>query len=100
MLPQKTTEKERYLKAAKKVEKMKDFYRHLTVYCCVIPFLIFINLRLTPQFHWFWFSLIGWGIGLASHAFQAFDGYKFFLGKDWEEEKIREFMKKEHNNGK
>lgn len=93
-------DRSRYIKAASKVKKIKEFYSHLLVFILVIPFLIFINLKLTPQFHWFWFSILGWGIGLASHAFQIFEGYKIFLGKNWEEQKIQEILKKEEYHGK
>jgi len=94
-----TSEQIRYTKALKKVEKIKGFYKHLTVYICIIPFVIFINLKFTPHFHWFWFSALGWGVGVLSHAFQAFQEYRIFLGKDWEEQKIKELLRNE-NNGK
>lgn len=90
----------RYMKALKKVKEIKEFYRHLVVYIIVIPMLIFINLKLTPQFHWFWFSVFGWGVGLLSHAFQVFDGHKLIMGKDWEERKINEYIKEYNKNGK
>ncbi len=90
----------RYMKALKKVKEIKEFYGHVLVYVIVIPILIFVNLKFTPQFHWFWFSVFGWGVGLLSHAFQVFEGFKFVLGKDWEERKIKEFMKKDASNGK
>jgi len=93
------SEQIRYAKALRRVEKIKGFYKHLTVYICIIPFVIFINLKLTPHFHWFWFSALGWGVGVLSHAFQAFQGYRIFLGKDWEEQKIKELLRNE-NNGK
>lgn len=96
----KEQEQERYLRVAEKVKKMKEFYSHLTVFIIIMPFIIFINLKLTPQFQWFWFSLLGWGIGLGSHAFQTFDGYKIFLGKDWEQKKIEEILRKEKRNGR
>ncbi|CAL2064624.1 2TM domain-containing protein [Tenacibaculum sp. 190524A05c] len=83
----------KYIKAKKKVQQIKEFYSHLLVYVIIIPILIFINLKFTPDYQWFWFSMVGWGIGLGLHALQAFEGYKIFLGKDWEERKIKEFMK-------
>lgn len=90
----------RYIKAQKKVKKIKDFYSHLLVYVVIIPVIIGINLKFTPNYHWFWFSMIGWGVGLALHALQTFEGYKIFLGKDWEEKKIKELMKQDYRNGK
>jgi len=84
-----------YLKAKKRVKDIKEFYVNLTSYCIVIPFLIFINLYITPQFKWFWFPMLGWGMGLAFHGFEVF-GY----GKTWEEKKIKELMEKDANRPK
>ena len=57
-------ENSKYLRAVERVEEIKGFYSSLIAYCIVIPFLIFINLKYVPQFHWFWFPIMGWGIGL------------------------------------
>ncbi|WP_040559257.1 2TM domain-containing protein [Kordia algicida OT-1] len=85
---------DQYIRARKHVEKLKEFYYNLLSYCLVIPFLIFINLKTVPQFHWFWFPMFGWGIGLAFHAMSVYieDGR---FGKNWEERKIREYMEQE-----
>lgn len=80
-----------YMKAKERVEKLKGFYGNLISYCCVIPFLIFINLK-TGGFQWFWFPMLGWGMGLTFHALETF-GY----GKSWEERKIREILNKENS---
>lgn len=82
-----------YSKAKKRVKEIKEFYSNLASYCIVIPFLIFINLYTYPKFLWFFFPMLGWGIGLAFHAFSVF-GY----GKDWEERKIKEIMDKDKRN--
>ncbi|MFB9076823.1 histidine kinase [Flavobacterium procerum] len=81
-----------YFRAKKRVEELKGFYGNIISYCCVIPFLIFINLTYSPKFQWFWFSAIGWGFGVVMHAFKVF-GYS----SNWEERKIREILEKEHN---
>ncbi|POY39672.1 histidine kinase [Flavobacterium alvei] len=81
-----------YYRAKKRVEELKGFYGNLISYCCVIPFLIFINLKFSPHFQWFWFSAAGWGFGLLMHAFKVF-GYS----SNWEERKIQEILKKEEN---
>jgi sensor histidine kinase YesM len=91
----KTMEANAYIRAKKRVTELKAFYANLISYCCVIPVLIFINLRFSPQFHWFWFSALGWGFGLTMHAFKAY-GY----GSNWEERKIREIMEKDKNKQK
>lgn len=86
-----------YVKAVEKVQKIKEFYQHLISYCLVIPFLIFINLRFSSGFHWFWFPLFGWGLGLFFH-FLDVNNYNLFLGSNWQEKKIKELMDKEINN--
>ncbi len=82
-----------YKKAQKRMKEIKDFYINLISYCIVIPFLIFINLFTKSSFHWFWFPIFGWGIGVASHAFQVFG-----VGDSWQEKKIREIMNNQKNN--
>lgn len=82
-----STESLAYIKASKRVKELKGFYGNLTSYCLVIPFLIFVNLYTSPQYHWFWWPMLGWGIGVASHAFQVFG-----IGRNWEEKQIRKMM--------
>lgn len=80
-----------YIKAVEKVEKIKEFYQNLVSYAIFAPVMIFINLKFSPQFHWFYFPVIGWGIGVIFHGLEAYN-YNVLLGKDWEEKKIRELM--------
>lgn len=86
-------EQDAYYKAKKRVEEIKGFYSNLLSYCIVIPFLIFINYRTSWEFQWFWFPMLGWGMGLIFHAFGVF-GY----GKSWEERKIQEILEKEESS--
>lgn len=86
------TEEQRYLKAKKRVKDIKEFYVHLSIYLCVVPFIIGVNLIYVPNFHWFWFSVLGWGMGIFFHWLGVFGFTKLGLGKDWEERKIREYM--------
>ncbi|WP_435415167.1 2TM domain-containing protein [Polaribacter aestuariivivens] len=86
-------ENSKYIRAVERVEKLKEFYQNLASYCLVIPFLIFINLRFSPGFQWFWFPAFGWGIGLTFHFLEV-NNYNIFLGKNWEEKKIKEMMEK------
>jgi len=86
-----TDEARAYYRAKKRVQELKGFYGNIISYCCVIPFLVFINLRFSPGFQWFWFSALGWGFGVTMHAFKVF-GYS----ADWEERKIREILEKDN----
>ena len=55
---------------------------------------MFINLRFSSGFHWFWFALFGWGLGVALHAVNTFAPGMFF-GSGWEDRKIKELMDKD-----
>ena len=89
-------ENSKYVRALERVEKLKEFYQNLASYCIVIPFLIFINLRFSPGFYWFWFPIFGWGMGLAFHFLEV-NNYNIFLGKNWEDRKIKQIMKEDKN---
>lgn len=86
---------ERYLKAKKKVDDIKGFYGHLISFIAVNLFLLFINLKYSPEHLWFYWTTIGWGIGLFFHGLKAFD--ISILGKKWKEKKIKQLMEKEQN---
>jgi hypothetical protein len=86
-------EEQRYKQAKARVEALKGFYIHLAVYLMVNAGLFVINL-LTGGGWWFYWPLLGWGIGLAAHAMAVFvigDA----LGPGWEEQKIRQYMGQE-----
>ncbi len=87
------TMSESYIRARKRVDDLKEFYGNLISYLLVIPFLIFINYRTYWGFHWFWFPMFGWGIGLAIHALKV-----YMPSYGWEDRKIKEFMEREKRN--
>jgi 2TM domain/Histidine kinase len=87
------SENDAYAKAKKRVEELKGFYGNLTAYCIVIPTLAIINYNTFWGFQWFWFPMLGWGLGVSFHAFGIF-GY----GKSWEERKIQEIVNQGKNN--
>jgi hypothetical protein len=87
---------ERYQKAKKQVEQIKGFYGNLVAYIVVNVFLMIINLLYSPEYLWFFWPMLGWGIGVLFHGMKAFN-YSPFLGKDWEERKLKEFMDQEKN---
>ena len=90
---------ERYHRAKKQVEKIKGFYTHLIVYLLVMAVLIFLNLKYTPGYLWFLWTMVSWGIGLLFHAAIIYNVFSF-MGKDWEQRKIKEFMDKENTKNK
>jgi hypothetical protein len=88
----KFTKDQKYKQAKKQVKKIKGFYMHLSVYSIIIPTIIFINLKFEPHFHWFWFSLLGWGTGLLIHWLNVFGFNLLGIGSNWENKKIKEMM--------
>ncbi|TYR79258.1 2TM domain-containing protein [Priestia megaterium] len=82
-----------YQEAKEKVEKIRGFYIHLTVYVLVNTMLCIINFLTVPQFLWFFFPLCGWGIGITAHAIATFASNKRF-GQRWEEKKIKKYMER------
>ena len=92
-------EEERYFKARKRVEEIKGFYGNLIAYVVVNIGLVVLNLLTSPGYLWFFWPMLGWGIGVLFHGMKVFDFMPFF-GKDWEEKKIKEFMDKEEQSKK
>lgn len=84
----------RYEKAKKKAREIRSFYINLSLFCFILPVLIGINLYFVPEFHWFWFSLIGWGTGIIFHGLAAFD-VNPFMRNNWEERKLQQFLNEE-----
>jgi len=81
----------KHRRAKKRVEALRGFYIHLGVYVLVNLFLFLLNIITSPDRLWFYWPLLGWGIGVIAQAFSVF-------GADWEEKKIREIMKKEEKD--
>lgn len=96
-MEQEYNEAEAYRRARKRVEELKGFYWNLASYCIVIPFLIFINYYTFWGYQWFWWPMFGWGFGLTIHGINVFYSSKF-LGREWEERKLREFLEQEEVN--
>jgi hypothetical protein len=85
---------EKYFKIQKKVEDIKGFYGNLCSYIVVIGGLAILNLLTYPGYLWFLFPAMGWGLGVLVHGLAVFN-YMPFLGREWEEKKIQELLKKE-----
>ena len=97
-----------FAKAKKRVETLKGFYKHLTVYIVVNSFLLLAAKRVTfiflskealgnPEFlKWVDWNLYGtpiiWGIALLIHATYVFIPSPF---KKWEERQIQNYIRKD-----
>jgi hypothetical protein len=88
-------EQQRYERARARVQALKGFYVHAAVFLVVNAGLFGINVLVGGPW-WFYWPLIGWGIGLGVHALAVFGfGGGGPLGRDWEERKVREMLDRE-----
>lgn len=82
----------RYQRARNRVKELKGFYIHLLVYFVVNIFVIVARyLKHQPQEFHFGSLPVLWGIVILIHAGSVFLP-QFFLGRNWEEKKIRSLM--------
>jgi len=104
-MEKRNTQEQKYILARKKVERIGKFYKHLVAYFVVNIFLsaIFIASDINDgdilkeaflDYHnykiWFY-----WGIGIAFQALNIF-GLNLFMGKDWEDKKIKKYMNEQN----
>lgn len=75
---------------------IRAFYCHLTIYALVNFLLVVIDLA-TPGGPWFFYALVGWGLGLGLHAAQTFERLPWF-SRDWEHAKVEELISKRLEN--
>ncbi len=85
---------ENYERAKRRVQQLKGFYIHLTVFIIINIFLFIVNFLTTPGLWWFLFVTLFWGIGLLFHGLSVFSRRGMF-SKEWENGKIKEYMEKE-----
>jgi 2TM domain-containing protein len=98
-----------YFRAKYKVERIRRFYKHLAIYIIVVAFVFGIKIVKHMTHGESFFEAITsiniygiwlfWGIGLTFHAFAVF-GTDYFLGKNWEENKMKQFMQEDEENFK
>lgn len=88
----------RLRRARERVEAIRGFWIHLSIYLIVNLGLLVLNLVLNQvndgQTYFFFWPLVIWGIGLLIHGFVVF-GADRFLGPEWEERKIREELNRQ-----
>jgi hypothetical protein len=61
-----------YIRAEKRVEAKLGFYRHFAVYIGVNLLLFLINVFSSRGEWWFYWPLLGWGIGVFFHFLKVF----------------------------
>lgn len=97
-------EMQRLERARKKVQAIMGFYKHLAAYLIINIFLLALKwFRMEPGEEFFTFNTFSmaffWGIGVVFHGVGVF-GTNIFLGKNWEERKIQEYMEREERKSK
>jgi hypothetical protein len=75
-----------YERAKERVEEKLGFFSHLAVYVIVNVILLVINLTQSPGQLWFYWPLMGWGIGVFFHGMGVF---VFGEGSSMKERMIR-----------
>lgn len=82
----------KYLRASERVSEIKDFYTRC--FRGVVSILIVgaINYYLNEwRYPWFLWVVFAVGLSLVIRAFKVY-GLNGFMGRDWEERKIKQFM--------
>lgn len=82
-----------YERARKRVHQIRGFYVHALVYALVNVLLAVINFVVSRGVLWFYWPLLGWGIGLFAHGVSVF-GFGGLWGKEWEDRKIKDIVEK------
>lgn len=101
MKPDNHLQEQKYIQAKERVEALKGYYWHFAIYIVINLFLSgaqlvdgitenksFVEIFSDLGIYGVW---IIWGIGLLFHTLKIF-GFPFFLGKEWEARKIKEYM--------
>jgi len=81
---------EKYKEAKEKVEAEKKFYYHLGVYIVMSTFFVVLNLVTSPDALWFYWPMLGWGLGLLLQGVRVFTNAGF--SKEWEDRRIERYL--------
>jgi hypothetical protein len=66
------SEEQYYIKAKKIAKAKRDFRMMLWVFVLLTPVLIFINLFTSPEYLWFLWSILGFGIATVAMYYEAY----------------------------
>lgn len=93
--PSDEVEDHAYEVAHKRAEELQGYYIHLSVYVAVNLGLFLINaLTRDGGTWWFYWPMLGWGIGLVVHTLVTFGGV---FSDEWRERKARQLYEKERH---
>jgi fatty acid desaturase len=80
--------------ARRQVRKLRDFYQLCLTAALVIPFLAVVNVLTSPGRWWIGWVIFGFAAAIAFTALDTF-GRRLWLGREWEERKVRELLGRE-----
>ena len=87
---------ERYRQARERVRELEGLYAHVAIFILVNLLLFVLNYLSSPgQWSFYWVTIL-WGIVRAWHVFSYLRAMQAFTS-EWEEKKIREFMREDGN---
>ena len=90
-------DRNRYDRARRRARQIRAFYLHAAIFVAVNILLHVINFVAATKGYWAFWPLFGWGIGLLAHGVATFR-WMPFVGKEWEERKIRELMDRDRHD--
>jgi 2TM domain len=94
MLSTPPDDQERYRRERRRVRQIRAFYLHFPLFMIVNIILHLINFLATARTYWVFWPPLGWGVGLLARGLAT---YRWMpsVGKEWEEQKIRELVDKD-----
>jgi len=90
-------ENKEYQLALEHAKELKKYYSHLGTYLVFGLFFFILNAITSFGHWWFYWPMLGWGIGIGLHTVKV-----FAYGNGWEERKAQEILEKnnQHNQWK
>ena len=82
-----------YRRARARMMARKGFFIHATVFGGVNLLLFLIDM-VTPGPTWFFWPLMGWGVGLAAHGVVTYQPFSLFGGA-WEDRTMARLIEEE-----
>ena len=84
-------------RARRRAQAKIAFYTHAAAFAVVNAFLLALDLLTSPGDIWFYWALLGWGVGLVAHWFSV---YVKDVGDSWFrkiEQRELDRMRQEHD---
>ncbi len=84
-----------YRLAKKRVKAKREFYQHLSTYAVMSVFFFLLNAVTAFGNWWFYWPMLGWGVGIMFHYFDVF-GLPGVgeTSNDWEQKAIEEELRR------